>query len=742
MSHCHLSMRILLILATAFAIASCSCEPQKPIGKPSANYSLSLDQMFLKVADEVPEFGGMFIDATGVLKVHLTDVAKLGEVEDAIVATFGSAVIPEAGLQGVQADYRFKDLHAWHLAHAQVTLSEPGVHSVDIQEVTNRLRVGVETEAARLQVLAMLTDLGIPQEAVEFFTAPPLEFLLENINDTRRPFMGGQQATRNQGGGCTIGFLAVRNGVAGFVTNSHCQDVQGSFTGTIWHQAVKGDANVDGGMTNKVGRETVDPDYFFGGDCPSGKQCRRSDAAFVAREGFDGVAPAKGAFDAIALPVDYASGGKDFNTWVRVRNKEPHALCGQQVTTVGRSSGSRTGVVIETCVNVLGGEPFAFMCQNLLSIQSMNGDSGSPVFTWSSATLPQGAKPTATLYGILWGGRGGTAAYSSINFIEQELGALRTHKGEGGSNSAPAIEITGPSDGAQVGTGALAIQTYEAAVADWEDGEGCCVVTWASDVDGPLGTGKSIDHAFMAPGDRVITATATDSDGAFVTDTITVQTSNSPPHMTIQEPVAGQSFITGVPVQFQGEGWDVNEPFQSLNCNLLTWSSSHPADAAWQPTDCVVTRTFATPGIRTITLAGTDSGGLQDTDTVTIGINLPQLNSPPDVQIQIPGTNQIFPHDHVMTLTGVVTDTDGGANISYEWVVQPVGGTLLFGGVPEISIATGTAGSGQVITSSWTPNTSVIGSGGGSAVRIVLRGTDGDGTNSTSRDTTVMFPPS
>jgi len=730
-------VRILMVFAMVLTIAGCSGGCQQRVEKPPGLYMLTLDQMFLKVAEEEPGFGGMFIDQDGVLNVHLIDVSKLGAVEDTIVKIFGPDTIPEAGIKVLQADYPFQDLHQWHLAHAADTLAEPGVHSVDIQEVTNRLRIGVEHETAKNQVLAMMTTIGIPHAAVEFFEAPPMEFRLESINDTRRPFMGGQQSSSNQSQ-CTIGFLATRNGVAGFVTNSHCQDQQGSFKGTRWHQAVVGD-----GTQNKAGRESVDPDYFFGGDCPGGMRCRFSDAAFIAREGADGLAPPTGEFDAIALPSDYATGGKEFGTFVRIRKKDPHALCGQHVTNVASTSGSQTGFITETCVNKASSDGnFGFICQNVVDISSMGGDSGSPIFTWSSATLPQGARPTATLFGILWGGSGGESAYSSINFIEQELGPLRTHPGDGGGNSAPEIEIVSPGNDAQVGMGALAIETYEAAVSDWEDGGGCCAVTWSSDVDGPLGGGKKIDHAFMTPGTRVITATATDSDGRFDTDAIVVKTSNSPPYMTIQSPTIGQTFNVGAPVQMKGTGWDVNEPYQQLSCNALTWSSNHASDSGWQPSNCIVLRTFATPGSRTITLTGTDSGGLKDSDTVAINIVAPVPNSLPDVIITVPAVAEVYAHNVPLNLAGTVTDLDGGATISYEWVIQPVGGTLLFGGIAEIIVGSGTANSGQVIITPWIPDTAVIGNPGGAPVRIVLRGTDADGMATAERQTTIMFPPS
>lgn len=145
---------LLVLCATVLALSGC----QKQVEKPAKYYSLTLDQMFLKVAEQAPEFGGMFIDQDGVLNVYLTDVSRLGTAKDAMVKTFGSEVIPTAGMKALPADYRFLDLYQWHVAHAAESLAEPGVHSVDIQEVNNRLRIGVEHQTAKNQVLSWSSE--------------------------------------------------------------------------------------------------------------------------------------------------------------------------------------------------------------------------------------------------------------------------------------------------------------------------------------------------------------------------------------------------------------------------------------------------------------------------------------------------------------------------------------------------------------------------------------------------------
>lgn len=737
-----LPLPLWLLAVFALALGGCrGCGEPPSIAKPEENYHLTMDELLLEVAKKVPEFGGMFLDADGVLQVFLLDTGKLADAEKAIAEEFGSEALPEAGVETLQADYGFQQLYNWHRAHRMETLALPGVVSVSIQEMTNRVKVRIESEAARGEVEQSLADQGVPLEAAEIVVSPRFSFYQDSVRDTSRPLIGGQQISRTTGSRCTLGWLAVTNGVAGFVTNSHCQGTQGTFVGTVWHQAA---AASDDSGANEVGRESIDPDWVPGGDCPSNKRCRMSDSAFVARTTVDGFAPPTARWDAIALPGNYHNGGMTIDTWVRIRKKQPHAICGQSIQKIGWRTGSTTGTVTDTCCDATGGGGFVVLCQNILEINGAKGDSGAPVFTWSSATLPQGAKPTATLYGILWGGEGNQAAYSPINQVEAELGFLRTNRFEGGANSPPAVEIVNPSDDAVVGMGGLAIETYTAAVSDWEDGDGCCAAAWTSDVDGAMGGGLEVQHAFTTPGSRQVTVTVTDSDGATATDTITVHTSNDSPQVTISAPTSGQTLTVGTPFQLEGSGYDVNEPYQNLPCNLLVWTSSNSGDPM-PLTGCIVPVTFGTPGSRTLTLTGTDSGGLQDTASVSINVVTPQAGDPPDVLILNPTGGSAHDGASPVMLRGRVTDTNVSGpfsyQISYEWILQKVGGTTLVGGASQISLGTGQAMSGQQFQTPWTPDDHVLYNAGGTEVRLILRGTDNDGTSTDLVQFLVMFPP-
>ena len=136
----------------------------------------------------------------------------------------------------------------------------------DIAEDRNRIRVGVERASVAARVRERLTSLGVPHESVSIELTSPIKRLVTMRNKIR-PLMGGLQI--NFGPFiCTMGFVAVRGGVPGMVTNSHCTDTQGGNNNTIFYQPL---ALND---TYRIAIETRESPYFTGGVCPSRKRCR------------------------------------------------------------------------------------------------------------------------------------------------------------------------------------------------------------------------------------------------------------------------------------------------------------------------------------------------------------------------------------------------------------------------------------------------------------------------------------
>jgi hypothetical protein len=313
-----------------------------------------------------------------------------------------------------KGDYDFRDLYAWK-DQVRPELAGPGAVYLDIDERRNRLVFGVEREAIDRfteELRSFLRGTRVPIEAVIVEAVEPVQ-PLELLTDKIRPVPAGVQITRQINsttiGLCTLGTNAVRFGVKGFVTASHCTATRGVVEGSVFFQ------NTPGG-SNQIGVETIDPPFFTGGSCPAGRQCRRSDAAFVA---YDSTSLSAG--PKIANPLLWGLGSGT----VAVSPVTPRLLVtgflfgsvssGSGVYKVGRTTGGTFGSVTSTCADTnVFASTITMLCQDWTGAGSAGGDSGAPVFTQSGGE--------ATLAGILWGGNGASTIYSPWLYVFAELG--------------------------------------------------------------------------------------------------------------------------------------------------------------------------------------------------------------------------------------------------------------------------------------------------------------------------------
>ena len=680
----------------------------------------TIDDLYSEVGRAVPSFGGMFIDSQGQLAIYLTDERQFDAAKTAIVSVFGRGRFDMDRAVALRASYTFTDLKRWHGQHRLETLTIPGVVLTSIHKRSNRLRVGVESGRVRGTVEAVLAGAGIPAGAVDIVEMEPLR-MFENLLDTRRPIIGGLQI-----GGCTLGFLAVIEGTAGFFTNAHCTNVQGGVEGTIFHQSVQS------GNLNRIGVELLDPPFFTGFSCPSGMRCRFSDAAFVARDG--GSDPAtprtEGAFGHLAV----ADSDLFFFHEYELVDKVLSPIDGETVEKVGKTSGTTWGRVSDTCADV---NPdltnIVLFCQHIADQTSTTkaapGDSGSTVYR--TYGTPVSSLAAATLYGLLWGGNEDVFGFSSVANLELEFGSFRAFPGDPGANSAPEVKITQPLNLTKVGVGGLNFVEFEADIVDYE---GCCQsVTWTSDVDGEIGHGPSMEFTFPSPGMRKITVTVTDDGGATASDSITIAAGTSQPVVTIVKPISGQTVFRGVLNVFSATSLDPNAPFFSMPCSALTWTSSNLADP-FPMTGCNPQVTFQTVGYRVLTLTGKGAFGLKAEDYagVTV-INAPATN-PPAVTILNPLDDDLLSPSAVVTLTGTVQDPANAGSLSYRWV--------LLNGSTQTVLGTGTVNNGGTITLPWTPGNNVNFHCGGRWVTLTLEVTNLN-TNKTGSDTVevkVSYP--
>src|SRR5262249_26932385 len=162
-----------------------------------------------------------------------------------------------------------------------------------------------------------------------------------------RPLPGGVQIEADTGATsfktCTMGFNAIRAGVSGFVTNSHCTTTRGGSNGTDFHQPD------DPWWTerNKVGDEIADPNYFTEGACPANRRCRFSDSAFI------DYSIARGSN--IARTTGRNNGSltiSSTNPRLTIVGEMSSWIDGSELDKIGRTTGWTFGAVNGTCQNV------------------------------------------------------------------------------------------------------------------------------------------------------------------------------------------------------------------------------------------------------------------------------------------------------------------------------------------------------------------------------------------------------
>ena len=366
------------------------------------------DDALVAVGRSVPEFAGVWMDADGSLVVSLTrpGEAIAARARDELARRLGRPDLAGAAVRVRPARYAFTDLKAWHDAISSDVLGLSGAVLIDVDERRNVVRVGLtDAAAATPAVQAIAAARGVPAGALAVEHADPV--VTESLRDPHLPAVGGLEIgwTNSNDGGlyiCTLGFPAIRGGVAGFVTNSHCTSTRGVVESTVHTQP-----SIAG---QPIGVEQADPWHFIGGACPAGRVCRYSDSAFSSMQ-------SAALYDQgfIAQPPN-GSYAWDGVSKFRITG-EANPVLGEVLTKVGRTTGRSSGSVGATCTtyNVFGSS-LTMLCQGQAAYGSAGGDSGSPVFAGGG---------DVTLKGIHWGSSG---VFSPIGNIQlgSELGSVQT----------------------------------------------------------------------------------------------------------------------------------------------------------------------------------------------------------------------------------------------------------------------------------------------------------------------------
>jgi hypothetical protein len=307
--------------------------------------------------------------------------------------------------------YDFAELKGW-FDQLEGLLVRDDVFMLDVDEVENRVFVGVRDDQAIRVVRAEAARIGIPPAALHVETQPAPVNRITVQDYWSRPLVGGYkiQFSPNPYDICTKGFNAYYDGKWIFVTNSHCTASPFAWDGGTIMQPTWETGNEIGWEINDRGK------YACNGWFTS---CRRSDAAYIQHNFSRGVE--RGMIARTTWNQGGPGGLEHIGYYDIVGRYGGSTPVGTWLDKTGRTSGSTYGQVTQSCVAINH-----FRCQDVSNVWSQGGDSGSPMMVWLGSAGTEGHE-AAELHGILWGGPMGdfNTTYSSrLAGIEADLGSL------------------------------------------------------------------------------------------------------------------------------------------------------------------------------------------------------------------------------------------------------------------------------------------------------------------------------
>ena len=349
------------------------------------------ERAFAELARMAPNTAGFYYDEQGTVVVPTVGPSAATAIRYSfdrlgIAGPGAQRGRRAAGVRSVPAKYTFTQLARWReLAFTHALTGVDGVTSLDLDEARNRVAIGLEPSrfvSVRAQVRTRLHRVGVDTAALVFDslgrTRPDVGALPPDlVSESPSTLAGGLSIVVGTTSGCTLGFAAVRDGVNGLVTNSHC-------TRLMYNP----DADPMFQLSNRqVGTESVDPNAYTCGV----RRCRGADAAFFTSTG------------AVPLGVGllfrttYANGGglAGGNGSLIVEQTRPYwvvagddmgdypdvvVYVGLEVHKLGRTTGWTRGTVKQTCVDHWVTGNSVMRCGYEALYVADHGDSGGPVF--------------------------------------------------------------------------------------------------------------------------------------------------------------------------------------------------------------------------------------------------------------------------------------------------------------------------------------------------------------------------
>jgi hypothetical protein len=371
----------------------------------------TLDDRLRRLTTSVPGFAGLYYDSTGTLVVRMKGGSRrpgmartleafmTRELKDATQAT------ADVGrMRVVPADYDFAELMDAN-AEATSLFSDDAVTQMDVDEVRNRVVIGVTDEGKLGRLRSAVARLGKRAPMIEVSVIPPTNVTQSHPTHYFRPVPGGVQITLQIFGSpiCTLGWNAYFRDVNGydgkryFVTASHCTENLG---------LVQGDRAGQPSTANIIGHEVADPAFFTNAQdasCPANFICRYSDAALFQYAD-------TAAWNHGRIFVRQQLYWFWYTTYRNILGasdmfRTPSLFIGSPISKMGRTTMVTSGTVANICIasrqfeNGVGTNR-VMLCQAQGTYASQGGDSGAPVYrVMSTATNSH----IQLLLGVHWG---------------------------------------------------------------------------------------------------------------------------------------------------------------------------------------------------------------------------------------------------------------------------------------------------------------------------------------------------
>jgi hypothetical protein len=338
-----------------------------------------------RVATNVREFGGAYIDEHGALTVYLTDLSSEPSARRALANELLASGREAPAMHMRVARYSYADLWRWKNA-LRPLLTTAGVAMLAIDERANRVRIETSDNTVALAT-RWVRRLGVPVAAVEVVTTARI-VEAGSVDGGQRPAIGGlriagffEQTSITFTVICSYG-LNVRDFADTvhhyMVVASHCVQHSPPVGGYIGANVYQPDTTAL--RANLIGSVYRNPFFLSGGACPATAFCRASDAALVRIA--PGVTTTLGAVARPSgrafLPQIYGPTTIDPSQPTFQLAGYSEALVGDTVDKVGSATGWTGGVVTAVCADVnIGG--YIRICSGVVSAGAGLGDSGAPV---------------------------------------------------------------------------------------------------------------------------------------------------------------------------------------------------------------------------------------------------------------------------------------------------------------------------------------------------------------------------